>query len=64
MQWEYPVWTLYERVSTQWRVGANGASYGLDYNPAIALMQAWGWPLDLGLELLQAAELEMLKPAQ
>ena len=61
LEWEAPVWTLYEQISTQWRVSAKGAAFGLDYNPAIALMQHWGWPLDLGLKMLQAVELEMIK---
>ena len=60
LQWESAVWWLYERVQTQWRMGAAGST-GLDYNPAIALMQALGWPLDLGLELLQHIEVELLK---
>lgn len=63
LEWEAPVWDLYLRISTQWRVGGNGAAYGLDYNPAIALMQLWAWPIDLGLELLQAVELETINKA-
>ncbi|MDD4926938.1 MAG: DUF1799 domain-containing protein [Methylotenera sp.] len=51
---------MYDRIGTQWRVGANGQPFGLDYNPAIALMAAMGWQLDLGLELLQVIELEIL----
>lgn len=64
LQWEAGVWDLYILVSTQWRVGEKGAAYGLDYNPAIAVMQQWGWPLDVGLGLLQAVELEMIKKAE
>lgn len=76
LEWEAAAWTLYAMVQTQWRyrqaaigttplgapVVADVAS-GLDYNPAIALMQQWGWELDLGLELLQAIEIEMMKRA-
>lgn len=73
LQWEGAVWWLFQRISTQVRYRAEVTGYsgigqpiitsvpaGLDYNPAIALMQSLGWPLDLGLELLQAAELEAL----
>lgn len=55
LEWEAPVWALYERVATQWRVGFGGR-YALDYNPAIALMQANGSDIELGLELLQVVE--------
>lgn len=55
LEWEAPVWWLYVRVSSQWRTGMAGPT-GLDYNPAIALIQSMGWPLPLALDLLQAAE--------
>lgn len=61
LEWEEAVWWLYQRIRTQWRSGGMGGAVGLDYNPAIALMQSLGWPLDLGLELLQAVELELLR---
>lgn len=61
LEWEAPVWDLYLLISTQWRVGGNGAAIGLDYNPALALMGLWHWPADLGLELLQAIELEKIR---
>lgn len=57
--WEQPVWWLFQRVRTQWRMGLNGAT-GLDYNPALALIQARGWDAALALELLQAIELTVL----
>lgn len=60
LQWEEAVWWLYLRIRTQWRSGGMGGVVGLDYNPAIALMQSLCWPLDLGLELLQVVELELL----
>lgn len=60
LQWEDAVWWLYQRICTQWRRGSDGLAVALDYNPAIALMQHLGWPIDLGLELLQVVELEML----
>lgn len=60
LQWESPIWWLYERIHTQWRVGMAGA-IGLDYNPAIALIQAKGWPLDRALVLLQAIEAGFLE---
>jgi hypothetical protein len=62
LEWEAPVWELYQRLRTQWRVGPTGKAYGLDYNPAIALMQAAGWDIDIGLELLQVVEVGLLVP--
>lgn len=53
------MWWLFQRIRTQWRTGGMGGATGLDYNPAIALMQHLSWPLDLGLELLQVIETEM-----
>lgn len=55
LDWESPIWWLYTRVQTQWRVGMGGAT-GLDYTPAIALVQSMGWPLPRALALLQAVE--------
>jgi hypothetical protein len=55
LEWEHPIWWLYERVHTQWRVGMSGA-VGLDYGPAIALIQSMGWPLPQALTMLQAVE--------
>lgn len=60
LRWEASVWWLYSRIHTQQRTGFEGQPIGLDYNPAIALMQSLGWPLDLGLELLQVVEIEAL----
>ena len=60
LEWEAPVWWLYERVHTQWRVGMAGA-VGLDYGPAIELIKAMGWPLVRALGLLQAVEMGMLE---
>lgn len=59
MEWEGDIWQLYERIRTQWRVGMGGAT-GLDYNPAIALIQSKRWRLDLALELLQVVEFTIL----
>lgn len=55
LEWEDPIWWLYLRVSSQWRTGMAGAT-GLDYNPAIAIIQSMGWPLPQAIELLQAVE--------
>lgn len=60
LEWEDSVWWLYERVQTQWRTGMAGA-YGLDYNPAISIIQAMGWPLARALELLQGVEAGFLE---
>lgn len=59
LDWEQSVWDLFELVRTQWRVGFAGRT-GLDYNPAIALMQAKRWNIEIGLTLLRAIELETL----
>ena len=60
LAWENPIWWLYERVHTQWRVGMAGAT-GLDYNPAIAIIQSMGWPLKQALGLLQAVEMGFME---
>jgi hypothetical protein len=61
--WEEPLWKLYERMSNQWRVDF-GAASGLDYGPAISVMQARGWDIDLGTELLRAIEFAILEQDQ
>lgn len=58
--WEEPVWTLYERIHTQWRVGMAGPT-GLDYNPAIAIIQARGWQIERSMLLLQAVEMGFMQ---
>lgn len=55
LDWEEPIWDLYERTQTQWRTGLRGP-VGLDYNPAIALIHARGWALERALALYQAIE--------
>lgn len=61
MEWEAPVWALYDdRLRTQWRHGFNGRT-GLDYNPAIKLIECYGWDLDFALELLGVIELAVLE---
>jgi len=42
-------------VKTQWRPAPWGL-YGLDYGPAIAIIQDMGWRVSLALELLQVVE--------
>ncbi len=59
LEWEEPVWQLFQRLGTQWRISLNGRE-GLDYNPFIVLMQARGWDVDLGTVLLRAIEVEIL----
>ena len=51
---------MYLRVATQVRVAGLGKVIGLDYNPAIALVQSLGWDLPLALVLLQAIERQFL----
>jgi hypothetical protein len=59
LEWEDVVWRLYVMLKTQWRHAAHGVT-GLDYNPFVALMSESGWPLDSGIEMLQAIEIEMM----
>lgn len=59
LEWEEPVWRLYVRLATQWRVGFGGA-IGLDYVPAIKLIEVKGWDVDRALDLLRAIERETL----
>lgn len=59
------MWSLFERVRTQWRVGFDGR-VGLDYNPVIALVERAGagerlWKI---LELLQVIEIEAMRKAE
>ncbi|MGE0358646.1 MAG: DUF1799 domain-containing protein [Burkholderiales bacterium] len=61
-EWLDEVWQLYERVRTQWRTSLFGRE-GLDYNPAIALVQSvgagrWLWKI---LELLRVIEAEAMR---
>jgi hypothetical protein len=63
LEWEAPVWDeLYRRVRTQWRwiSGLDARRTGLDYGPAIAVIEALGWDLLEALDLLHEIELEML----
>ncbi|MCE5182359.1 MAG: DUF1799 domain-containing protein [Betaproteobacteria bacterium] len=60
MAWEAAVWELYERMQTQWRVGFGGRT-GLDYNPAIKLIERYGWDLELALDLLGVIEHTILE---
>lgn len=59
LEWEDPVWGLFVQVSTQWRV-AFGGPVGLDYGPAIRLIEGKGWDVERALGLLRAIEREML----
>lgn len=56
------MWWLYLRVQTQWRIDAKGMRIGLDYGPAIAIIQHRKWDLSFVLELLQIVERQALKP--
>lgn len=62
LEWEEPVWQLFQLLATQWRAGFGGRE-GLDFNPFITLMQARGWDVDLGIRLLRAIESELLEEA-
>lgn len=60
MEWEGEVWRLYERLQTQWHVGMEGRT-GLDYNPAIKLIEYYGWDLELAIDLLGVIEHTVLE---
>lgn len=61
MEWEQPVWELYDdRLRTQWRQSFGGRT-GLDYNPAIKLIEHYGWDVDFALDLLGAIEQAVLE---
>jgi len=60
LRWEEPVWWLYERMQTQWRIGFGGR-VGLDYSPALVVAQELGWSCALTLEMLQVIEMEILR---
>lgn len=60
LDWEEPIWSLYERIHTQWRAGPAGM-IGLDYNPAVSLIRDKGWPLERTLALLQAVEMGFME---
>ncbi len=60
LDWEREIWTLYERIRTQWRYGFNGPQ-GLDYNPAIKLIEHHGYDLEFALDLLQAIEATVME---
>lgn len=55
LDWEAAIWQIFEAIATQWRVSMSGA-IGLDYMPAIAIIQARGYSLERSLELLQHIE--------
>ena len=57
--WEAPVWDLYELVQYQWREGFGGKS-GLDFGPAIRVIDGRGWDIELALQLLHVIEHEIL----
>lgn len=62
LEWESAVWEIYAQVSTQWNTaGMSGIRTGLAYGPAIELMKARGWNLDLGIALIGAIEREHLE---
>ncbi|MBZ0104641.1 MAG: DUF1799 domain-containing protein [Sulfuricella denitrificans] len=60
LEWEHEIWRLFERVKTQWHYSFKGKE-GLDYNPAIKLIEHFGWDLDWALELLQVIESTVMK---
>lgn len=60
LEWEAPIWSLYVRISSQWRDGFSGRT-GLDYGPAIRLIEERGWRLERSLDFLRAIEREVLE---
>jgi len=60
LEWESPVWWLYEMVQTQWRVGFSGRM-GLDYGPAMGIINEQRWSVSFALGLLRVIEIELMK---
>ncbi len=56
LEWERPIWDLFLKLQTQRR--PNG---GLDYSPAILLIERRGWDLDFCLDLLRVIETTLMK---
>ncbi len=59
LHWEAPVWALYMLLQHQWRHGFSGRT-GLDFGPALRLIEARGWEVDLAIQLLHSIEHEVL----
>lgn len=65
----WPVWSLFSSVSTQWRTGASGP-IGLDYQPAFTLMDRLGlkgddwWDTFHDLQHIEAQALARMKEQQ
>lgn len=55
LEWERPIWDLYAKFSTQWRVGFSGR-YGYDYGPAMQIAAERRWSLDSVTDLLRSIE--------
>ena len=54
------MWTLYQTMSRQWRVGPRGP-VGLDLCPFIAEIDRRGWDRGIALELLSEIEWQQIK---
>ena len=61
LEWEAPVWLLYQRCSHQVRLAFGGIA-GLDYGVVLPLVREKGWDMDLALELLGAIEQALTAP--
>ncbi|MBI3771470.1 MAG: DUF1799 domain-containing protein [Gammaproteobacteria bacterium] len=59
LEWEAPLWALYQTLKRQWRTGFEGAT-GLDFNVFLPVIEKRGWDVDLSLELLAVIEGAML----
>ena len=60
--WESGAWWLYLRVQTQWRIDPLGRRIGLDYSPAISIINSLRWDVPWALTLLQLVERQALVP--
>lgn len=55
LEWEGPLWGLYQILQRQWRMGFKGAA-GLDMAVFIPVIRERNWDLALSLELLGEIE--------
>jgi hypothetical protein len=74
LDWEQAAWDLFLCLRTQWRYRNEVTGHtefgqpiitsvpsGLDYTPAIAMLQAEGYEVAQGVEWLQVIEIEVLR---
>lgn len=63
LDWERPLWTLYERLANQWRAAAY-CLVGIDLAIWYPEIHRRGWNMDIALPLLSVIERAFLVPAE